>query len=464
MKSIGLLFLCSVGVFAQSNLSGKWEVTATPEGKQPMKLDAQLTQEGEALSGMVNSAIGSGPVKNAAVGNPDLTFQFMLGKYTFDVKAVAEGDLIKGTFKGPLLMKGVFMAKRADLPLPMPVEGVETGKLGGAEYRIDIPKNYNGSLIMYCHGYSPAPGKFEKDKEPNALMKAFLGLGYAVAQSGYSKGGWAVEQAVVETEALRKHFVSKYGKPKKSFVTGHSMGGTITLAMAESFPDIYDAALQLCGPTGPTQSMFQKRIFDMLVVYDYYFPGMIGSPVAITEDLGQGLEFVQRVQKESTMFPDRLSAFLKWSGLQTDSEMAQVVTFFAAIQKELMERAGGNAFDNRNTIYQGTDNDVLVNRGVKRYAAEPKAVAYLKKYYTPTAEPKKPILSLHTTYDPLIPSWSANTYGEMLRLNGGDALYVQRFVSRSGHCTFTPQETIGAFQDLVKWQETGVRPEAGEQK
>jgi len=273
-----------------------------------------------------------------------------------------------------------------------------------------------------------------------------------------------VKEALEETEALRQHFLGKYGKPKHTYVTGHSMGGTITLALAESYPEAYDAALQMCGPIAPTLTTFQRRIFDTLVLYDYYFPGLIGSPVEISDDVLPAADFALRVQKEATQYPDRLMAFQKWAGFQSDLELAQVVTFYASIQKELMQRAGGNPFDNRNTIYQGTPEDGLLNRTVKRYPAAQQAVEYMKKYYTPKAELKNPILSLHTTYDPLVPAWSVNAYTEKLQLNGGDANFVQRFVNRAGHCSFTPQETMHAFADLVKWKETGTRPEAGEQK
>lgn len=466
MKPAVLLFCIAATLSAQNGLTGKWDVTATPEKGNAIKLDASLKQEGAELSGTVNSMMGSGPVKNAVIGNPDLTFQFMIGKYTFDVKAVVEGEQLKGTFSGPRNMHGAFLAKRTEVvPTAAPAEGVEVGAIGAAQYRIDIPKNFNGSLVLYCHGYSPAPGKFDKDKPANDLMKAFLALGYAVAQSGYSAGGWAVKEGMEDTEALRRFFIGKYGKPKRTFVTGHSMGGTITLALAETFPDNYDAALQMCGPIGPTLSSFQRKLFDTLVVYDYYFPGIIGAPNAITDDvLTDPLDFATRLQKEMTAYPDRMEAFQKWSGFLSDTEAAQTVAFFSVIQKELMKRAGGNPFDNRNTLYQGSTNDTMLNRGVKRYGGDAVAAEYMKKYYTPAAKPKQPILTLHTTYDPLVPAWSVNQYGDLLRLNGGDANYVQRFVTRNGHCTFTPAEAVNAFKDLVSWKETGKRPEPGEQK
>ncbi|MBL8216654.1 MAG: alpha/beta hydrolase [Bryobacterales bacterium] len=467
MRIAFLFCLLTAAAWADAGLTGKWEVLATPDGKSAIKLDAELKQDGRDLSGTVNSAIGSGPVKNATVGDPDLTFQFMINKYTFDVKAVAGSDEIKGTFKGPGLMKGTFLAKRIAAPVPVEAgaaEGVEVGTIDGAAYRIDMPKNYNGSVILYCHGYSANPGQFDTAKPPSPLTKAFLDLGYAVAQSGYSKGGWAVKEGVEETEALRKHFAGKYGQPKRTYVMGHSMGGTITVAIAETYPASYDAALQMCGPIGPTLSDFQDRLFSTLVLYDYFFPDVIGSPVAVTEDVVLAKDFTDRVQKQAIAFPDSLEAFMKWGGFKNEVEMAGVVSFYAAIQRELMERAGGNPFDNRNVIYQGTGRDGQINRGVKRYAADEKARAYLKQYYTPKGEAKIPMLSLHTTYDPLVTADSANAYGDLLRLNGGDANYVQRFVDRTGHCTFTPQETVNAFRDLVTWKEQGTRPAPGEQK
>ena len=33
----------------------------------------------------------------------------------------------------------------------------EFGKLGAAEFRIDVPANWNHGLVLYCHGYDPHP-------------------------------------------------------------------------------------------------------------------------------------------------------------------------------------------------------------------------------------------------------------------------------------------------------------------
>ena len=79
----------------------------------------------------------------------------------------------------------------------------ELGEINHAKFRIDVPDNWNHGLVVYCHGYSAEPGAFTNKELPKALA-VFVKAGYALVQSGYSQGGWAVEQAIPETEALRQ--------------------------------------------------------------------------------------------------------------------------------------------------------------------------------------------------------------------------------------------------------------------
>src|SRR5271165_382140 len=66
----------------------------------------------------------------------------------------------------------------------------EIGEMNGAKFRIDIPENWNGGLVIYCHGYSAEPVAYKDTKLP-PLFTAFTDQGYALAQSGYAAGGWA---------------------------------------------------------------------------------------------------------------------------------------------------------------------------------------------------------------------------------------------------------------------------------
>src|SRR5437868_7915157 len=66
------------------------------------------------------------------------------------------------------------------------------GNLGGTNYIIAVPANWNGTLVLYSHGYvfpgQPNPAKDAADPVTGA---ALLQQGYALAGSAYSATGWA---------------------------------------------------------------------------------------------------------------------------------------------------------------------------------------------------------------------------------------------------------------------------------
>jgi hypothetical protein len=83
---------------------------------------------------------------------------------------------------------------------------------------------------------------------------------------------------------------------------------------------------------------------------------------------------------------------------------------------------------------------------------------------SPTGRTADPVLTLHTTADPLVLGTDVTAY-EVLAVQAGTAdRFVARFVEASGHCNFTPAQTGHAFDDLRSWAKSGVRPAGGEQK
>ena len=166
----------------------------------------------------------------------------------------------------------VFLTLLASLCAAAPL--TDSGEINGAKYRIDIPDNWTGVLVMYCHGYSFKAGSYEDPDEPKRFAP-FLAAGYAVARSGYAAGGFAVKEAIHDTEALRRHFIARHGAPKETYVMGHSMGGMLTMALVEMFPEDYDGGLALCGALAPTAWFMERHLFDSRVVFDYLFPGLL---------------------------------------------------------------------------------------------------------------------------------------------------------------------------------------------
>jgi len=84
----------------------------------------------------------------------------------------------------------------------------------GATYLIDVPAVWNGTLVLYSHGYN-APGN------PNPAPDVGDGLtgyylytkGFALAGSSYATNGWAVHEAFQDQIAVLDTFQALVGTP-----------------------------------------------------------------------------------------------------------------------------------------------------------------------------------------------------------------------------------------------------------
>jgi pimeloyl-ACP methyl ester carboxylesterase len=338
----------------------------------------------------------------------------------------------------------------------------EFGTLQGAQFRIDLPENWNHGLVVYYHGYrTENHGRiFDQTKPLDETLAVFTKAGFAVIQSGYSRGGMALEQAIPETDALRKYFVEHYGNPSVAYVAGHSMGGDLVIMTMEQAPGLYAGALDLCGAVTDTLSRIGRR-FDLRVLYDYYFPNILPDPAHIPASYESSDDLQKKVAASLETNPAAAAVLRAFMGLHNDKDLASLLLFATWVLKDLEERAGGNPFDNRNTIYAGMTDDNAVNEHVKRYPADPGALNYIQRYYTPTGHLTKPVLAIHTTYDPLVPPSVPSTYAQLTRMAGNGDLFVLQYVEHDGHCNITPEEVDKAFAELREWKEKGTAPQPG---
>ena len=341
----------------------------------------------------------------------------------------------------------------------------EVGVLDGAEYRIDLPPDWNGSLVIYYHGYAEHGATFHLAEHLRAGLEPLAERHYAVAQSAFSEGGWALQQAYPETETLRRYFDKKYGHPKETFAVGGSMGGALVMITLELNPKPYLGGLDLCGAVGPTFVSFDRR-FALRAAFDTYFPGVMGPLVPVPAEFDDTAAVRERILNALRANPADATLMRDLMGLHTDANVARDISYFTFVIADMQRRAGGNPFDNRNWIYSGTTpsasgSDVELNESVRRYMADRKARGYLVRHYTPTGHLGRPMLAVHTVYDPLIPPALLTLYNEMVEGEGlGDRL-VQQYVPHDGHCAITPEEIGHAFDELVSWTHGGGRPVPG---
>jgi len=352
-------------------------------------------------------------------------------------------------------------APPASAPAPAVPVQTETGRLDGASFRIDIPKNWNRGLVLYFHGYEPTPLTLEPQYPPGRILQEILNRGYAVARSGYAAGGWAVPQAASETEALRRYFRKKHGTPRETFVMGHSMGGLLTVMALEEAPKDYAGGLALCGVLSPADLVMQ-RAFAARVAFDAFFPGVLPDVDHIPPTFRMNdIPTITNVQKALDANPEQAALVRQLANIHTNRGLADVLVFNTFVIEDLRLKSGGNPFDNRNLIYTGTANDPLLNERVHRYAADPNAYRFLADWYSPTGILRRRLLEVHTIYDPLVPASTTGWYNELTRRLGNGDDFVEQYVDRDGHCNITAAQTGLAFDELLNWVHNDQRPTPG---
>lgn len=336
----------------------------------------------------------------------------------------------------------------------------QTGTLDGASYRIDIPAHWNHRLVVFFHGTSDTPVVFAANATPSPMFTPLFDQGYAVIQSGYSEGGWAIEAGARDSEHLRQYFAKRYGAPTQTLVMGMSMGGTLIAHALETRPRVYAGALSLCGALEPSDALLNQG-FALRAAFDYFFPGVLGPLVPVPDGFHPDAKTVAKIHAALDSSPKATQALLRWYGAARGSNLAAIIADATGNAKGLQHRLHANPFDNADLVYVGSGDDYALNDGVHRYRADPHAAAWLSRWYTPNGQLRAPMLELHDTADPLVPANGVYSYALLVQRAGLGGNFVQQYVNHEGHCVFTPAQIGIAFRELTDWIDTGKRPQAG---
>ncbi len=174
-----------------------------------------------------------------------------------------------------------------------------------APYMLMTPANFNGTVYLYSHGYRPnvpvpagIPGyggyTVTNTPEPapggNAqIIGTLLAKGYAVMGSGFARQGWNADSAIKTNVELIGVFKKQYPKTTKVVAWGNSLGGFITQALADQYPDLISAAAPLCMASDLTPLMTMagdalwgiKTFFDPTIKGGGYSAGTAGYAEAM---------------------------------------------------------------------------------------------------------------------------------------------------------------------------------------
>lgn len=382
---------------------------------------------------------------------------------------------------------------RASAPIEL------SGELHGAPYRIRVPENWNGTLLVFAHGYrdkADHPGEVDNrnaDIAPNAALEApLLALGYALAGTAFKDNGWAIEDAIQDTKNLAVYFRTHIAKPDRTILWAVSLGTIAALKNMEQFGGIFDGSLCLCaGGAGAT------RLWDnglpLYLAYDVVFgvPAQWGTVGEVRNDIDFDTEVLAKLAPELSNpanFPAfefiRLVAGNPGRGLTPPPPPAfypgWVLTdmfFLTEARAELQRRAGGPYVQNLDHNYSLTtaEKTYLAGLGLppavvdgwlaqmnarRNIAADPSARNYVRNNSDFNGKIRKPVLTMHTIIDPLLVVPNESAYAETVAAAGREELLFQTYVNATGHCNFTGPQVLTGVGAIDLWVRTGIRPTA----
>jgi pimeloyl-ACP methyl ester carboxylesterase len=380
----------------------------------------------------------------------------------------------------------------------------------GATYEIQVPANWNCTLFLYSHGYvvpgSANPAQDVGDPVTGAWL---LGHGYALAGSSYASTGWAIQQALTDQITTLNVFDQQVGTPTRTIAWGHSLGGIITAGLIQDYPNRFSAALPMCGVLSggvatwntalDSEVAFQQLVDPSLQVVNITNPGKnlaaAEQAAATAQQTAQGrarLALAAALGDTPGWFTPLSAepAANDYTAQEANQYLWDTEVDFPFVfdfRAELEARAGGNpswttgvnffsqlaqSADLREVValYKAAGLNLgadlaQLNRAA-RVTADPSAVSYLAKYISFNGRLSIPVLTMHTTGDGLVVPENEQAYASVVQRAGDASKLRQIFVSRAGHCAFTPAETISAAQVLLsrlatgRWNEQALQPSA----
>ena len=386
-----------------------------------------------------------------------------------------------------------------------------TGALGKADYEIQVPADWNGTLFLYSHGYVAPNSSNSAQAVPDDKVRIWLlGQHFAVAGSGYSTTGWAIEDAFKDQIALLDYITTKIGKPRRVIAWGHSLGGIITAGLVQLYPDRFVGAMPMCGVLAGGVATWNLEL-DAAYAFKTLLAPTSGLQVVHIPKGTANLDLAESIFTSATQTPQGRARLALVAGLVDlpgwfdPTKKAPLASDYSAqlqgqevwearadfpfafqYRSELESRAGGNPSWNEGvdyaqllaaspdrgevtSLYQQAGLDLNVdlrtlNAGAT-IKADPAAAQYLERYISFDGQLQVPVLAVHTVGDGLVIPANEAAYAAVVSAADKGGMLRQVFVNRAGHCAFTPAETIAAFQALLKridsgaWDDTSLQPE-----
>jgi hypothetical protein len=367
-----------------------------------------------------------------------------------------------------------------------------TGELAsGAYYHIEIPDGWRAgdALVLYQHGLdfttpADAPGL-------GPLRSVMLDEGYAVAATSYRQRGWALFTAVDDNRDLVAKFGAIAGAPGEIVPFGGSMGGLVSLKLAESagFPPvrgayalcpaaagarIWDAAIDLrlafdvvCGADGAGEfprgdaplpwAMNLRDIPDGLGdLFDY--AALVPVLVPLEQCTGVNLPPVLR----NDAMQHRLDELMAFAHITDEGFFVTNIAYSTYVMGDLVRARdkldGRNPFTTADVDYRS---DPAIEAGILRIVADPRASAELHAVSDFRGEiGAAKILSMHTSRDQLVIPGNEDFVRAAVPADQRTIAIVDE--DEPTHCGFSDAEGLAGWEALRAWKDGAPQPDVGD--
>lgn len=364
-----------------------------------------------------------------------------------------------------------------------------TGTLpDGGGWVADLPAHWNGTLLLFGHGYGPAVAQ---DAPSDDARTALLARGYALAGSSYDPNGswWALGSAERDQFATLAAFARAAGRPRRTLSVGESMGGLVNAQIARDGAGRVAGALGLCGLVAGGVDLDDYQLDAEYTIASLLLPGqdvpLTGfADAAAANATAQRLTAAVTAAQATAQGRARIAlaaAYLNlsdWAPGQdppaandAEGQQAQqyawftqgLLVFIEGGRWSIEQAAGGNTSGNAGidyaaqlrrsehagevrALYRGAGLSLradltTLTRGA-HLRADPAARRRLEATSTAGQRLAVPLLDLHTTSDQLVPVEQENAFAARVRAARDGALLRQAYVAHQGHCAFTTAEIV----------------------
>lgn len=391
--------------------------------------------------------------------------------------------------------------------VPLPGAKAYTGVTkNGSGWRMEVPDNWNGGLLVYVRGGAQHPFKLcDLTTHANCVLPD---AGYPEIRAHLIQRGFAwisptyrefrMTPRVRALDALEVAEVARTIRPEKigrTYIMGGSLGGLTVQTALEMLPGKFDAGIAACvsdSSGGPSD--FAEFVLVAMALVAPQSPEI--AEFLHRASFPADWEGLQRLAPKALAllgpnFPYERSAagetFLKvmenvtggrrpmyYAGFFADG--ADLIAANYLIQTSAFDADSRSFLDNQSVDYRWltqpgqppAPEEVALNRTIPRFKCDPTVCSSVPSrpgqthnlggFYILTGKVTVPTITINTLGDMKAFYAGAQRYYAHANAVGSGKFIVHRAVRDKRHCGFKEAELSEAFDDLDKWVTDGKRP------